>query len=214
MEAPDLVVYSVLGFSILFGIVQCFYGYRIFNILLGIIGFIFGGVLLGVVGMQLSGNLLIGLIAGLVGGVVGAALLVALHFLGVFIIGATLGALVSAIVLAFIGMSGAWIIMVPFAVLGGAIALFVRKPMIIISMALVGASSVVVGALGIYTYATTGVKSQTELFAVDTANPSSIVALVAWGILSIVGIVFQFRHTADKVDRPKPKDRLRNTVLG
>ncbi len=214
MNVPDIAVYSIAGFSILFGLVECFYGFRIFKIMLGVIGFIIGGLLLGGAGMALSGSLLIGIVAGIIGGVVGAVLMVVLHFVGVFFIGAMLGAVLSTIVLALVGMVGFWPATLAVAILGGVLALYVRRPMIIISTALSGSYNVVGGVYAIALFASAGVEVEPELFTTQPQGVYVIVALVAWAILGIVGIVFQFRDQPDRVDRPRPKDRLRNTVLG
>ena len=44
----------IIGLSILVGVVECFLGYRIFKVVLGLIGFLVGGTLASAMGYTLS----------------------------------------------------------------------------------------------------------------------------------------------------------------
>ncbi len=74
------------------GFVACFFGYRLFKVVLGLFGFIIG---------VLAASSFFGpadttpmLIAAVVGGLVGAAVLLAAYFVGVALVGAGIGALI------------------------------------------------------------------------------------------------------------------------
>src|SRR5688572_33025510 len=72
------------------GVVACFFGYRLFRIVLAIFGFIIGALAASsVFGVSDTGPMLA---AALVGGLIGAAVLIAAYFVGVALVGAGLGA--------------------------------------------------------------------------------------------------------------------------
>src|SRR5688500_5723472 len=75
------------------GIVACFFGYRLFRIVLLIFGFILGSLAASsIFGMSDTMPMLI---AALVGGLIGALILRAAYFVGVALVGAGLGSLVA-----------------------------------------------------------------------------------------------------------------------
>ena len=72
------------------GTVACFFGYRLFRIVLAIFGFILGALAASsLFGASDTGPMLI---AAIVGGLLGAAVLMAAYFVGVAMVGAGLGA--------------------------------------------------------------------------------------------------------------------------
>src|SRR5215216_4264937 len=72
------------------GTVACFFGYRLFHIVLSIFGFILGALLASsVVGTSDTGPMIV---AAIVGGLLGAAVLFMAYFLGVAMVGAGIGA--------------------------------------------------------------------------------------------------------------------------
>ena len=75
------------------GIVSCFFGYRLFRIVLAIFGFILGALAASsVFGVSDTTPMIV---AALVGGLVGAGILFAAYFVGVALIGAGLGATIA-----------------------------------------------------------------------------------------------------------------------
>ena len=86
------------GVLLMGGIVACFFGYRLFRVVLAISGFILGALLASsIFGMSDTGPMII---AALIGGLVGAGILFAAYFVGVALIGAALGAVVANVVMA------------------------------------------------------------------------------------------------------------------
>ena len=68
------------------GIVACFFGYRLFRIVLAIFGFMLGALAASsIFGMSDTGPMLV---AAAVGGLIGAAILIAAYFVGVALVGA------------------------------------------------------------------------------------------------------------------------------
>src|SRR3954464_14051162 len=75
------------------GVVSCFFGYRLFRIVLALFGFIIGALAASSLVAASSSTAM--LIAAGIGGVVGAGLLFTAYFIGVTLVGAGLGALVA-----------------------------------------------------------------------------------------------------------------------
>src|SRR4051812_5887414 len=91
--ATPAAVIFVIG-----GLMACFAGYRLFRVVLGVYGFIFGAATVTtMVGGAASPFTLA--LAGLAGGVCGALLMVAAYFVGVGLIGAGL---------ALLALNGVW----------------------------------------------------------------------------------------------------------
>jgi len=105
------------------GIVECFFGYRVFRIVLAVFGFFIGAGL----AMTLihSDQNLVNLIVGLIGGILGATIFYFLYFVGTFMAGIFLGATVAAILAGNLNLASnvATILIVIGAAIGGALAL-------------------------------------------------------------------------------------------
>ena len=72
------------------GVVACFFGYRLFRIVLALFGFILGALAASsIFGMSDTGPMIGAAVAG---GLVGAAILIGAYFVGVALVGAALGA--------------------------------------------------------------------------------------------------------------------------
>ncbi len=180
--------------GILLGVIQCFFGYRVFKVILGILGFIAGGVGAGALGYALSESQVIGLVAGLLGGAIGAALLVALYYVGVFLIGAILGAGIASFLVNGAGASSTeLLILVVVAVVSGIVALVLQKFMIIVSTGFLGAWSVV---SGITYYAIGGDLAALERMLRQGGTQLYMMLLGALA-LGIAGIIVQYRSAPD-----------------
>lgn len=177
----------IIGLALIIGAVQCFAGYRIFKVVLGLTGFIVGGVMGAAGGYACSQNGLVALFAGLVGGCLGAALLTALYFLGVFLVGAFLGGIVGAVLLAG-SLPQPALLLIP-AVIAGVLALVFQRFMIIVSTAFVGAWTVVTGVA----YFTTGTIDATSIQSFyHSAASQNHVMLLGWLVLGVVGVIIQY----------------------
>ena len=194
--------------SIAYGVLNCFFGYKIFKIVLGIVGFITGGLAAAGVAMAATKEPGIAVLAGLVGGAIGAVLMVALYFLGVFVLGALVGGLLGAVAAAALGLQGesALLVVGVLGLLGGVLAVVFQKLMIIISTAFSGSWSMVSGA---------------AYFLVDlnplavAQNPALLQMMgaklymlgAAWLVLGIVGVLVQYKVTAPKTPPRRPQPR-------
>ena len=195
MNLPHNVLNVIIGLGILVGAVQCFFGYRIFKIILGITGFLIGGSLASGIGYAISQQEAVALLAGLVGGLIGAALMVALYFIGIFLIGAFLGGVLGAVLFAVVGSNPEPAVLLILAVITGVITLIFQKFMIIVSTGFVGAWSIVTGIA----YFTSGAIDLTNLERMFRSGGSHLYAIVlCWLALGIVGVIVQYKSAPTK----------------
>jgi hypothetical protein len=180
-------------FSIIVGVIVCFWGYRIFKVVLGIAGFIAGAALFYHFGAHYTANMIVLVILAIFGGMIGASLSVAFYYIGLFLLGALAGWQIGFLISAAINIE--FIILVPIiaAMIAGIIACFIQRPIIIISTALIGAWSVVTG--GFYFFGTGIIP--TDLFRdpfmlIESLRETNPVVILAWIALSIAGMIFQF----------------------
>jgi Domain of unknown function (DUF4203) len=196
----DLWLIVTALFSIAFGIIDCFFGYRIFRIILSIIGFIVGASI--AMSLVAADTQLVTILAAIVGGIIGAILMNVLYFLGVIISGALLGALLANLLLTAVGVEPNAIILVIGAILGGAAALAMNKLMIILSTAFSGAAAIVYGvSLFIPNLGGFDPLSALRRGTAPQSEPS-LLLFVVWIILGIVGFGFQYRaYQQDEIEQ-------------
>jgi hypothetical protein len=145
---PPSVVAILSILLVLVGVANCFLGYRIFKVVLGIFGFIVGATLAGTVGLEASsGNEFVGFVAGLIGGVAGAVLFAVLYFVGIILLGAGLAVMLTSTIGAQPQVHLPPIVLIIVAIVGALLALVLQKLIIILSTAFIGARMIVVGVL-------------------------------------------------------------------
>jgi hypothetical protein len=125
----------IVPISFIIGIVYCFFGFRLFKIIVGLMGFGLGAAL---------GNLITkGDPAGLfIGGVIGSILTITFLPVAIFVTGAILGGLIS-VFLGSIGLNNT-IFTIIFAIGGGILALILKKFILIISTSFSGAYLIII----------------------------------------------------------------------
>ena len=129
------------------GIVSCFYGYRLFRIVLAIFGFILGAFLASsIFGVSDTGPMIV---AAIVGGLLGAAVLIAAYFVGVALLGAGLGAVVANLIFAVGEREPHFLVIVFFAVGGAAASMYLQRYFIIVGTGFGGAWTMIVGAMAL-----------------------------------------------------------------
>jgi hypothetical protein len=129
------------------GIVACFFGYRLFRIVLAIFGFILGALAASsIFGISDTGPMLI---AAAVGGLIGAAILIAAYFLGVALIGAALGAVAANLFFAAGDRDPHFLVVVFLAITGAAAAMYLQRYFIIVGTGFGGAWTMIVGAMAL-----------------------------------------------------------------
>lgn len=169
---------------LIFGLVNCFYGYKIFKVILFILGAVAGGFFVwGLVGSMLTSganptdmdNLWRTL--GAVGGAIaGGVLAFFLYIIFVFLYGAGFGAVLGAYVASYFTSNQTVIIvlMIVFAFLIGALAIWLQKLLIMLGTAFSG-----------------GLLATFSVLAFFTATADMYSLLIPVIILTIVGLVFQ-----------------------
>jgi hypothetical protein len=121
-----------------FGLLQAFFGYRIFKLTLGLVGFFVVGLVVMSAVQPHTTEPWIPWVAGLVGGLLGAAILPTLYFLGIFLAGAFLGAIVGFSFAAVVTPVVANVIALVLGLIAGILALKAQKLMIILATAFGG----------------------------------------------------------------------------
>ena len=202
MELGREALYLIALVSIGLGVVYCFFGYRIFRIILGILGFIGGASVAAAVAFDIFGREQVVLIvAGLVGGIIGAVLMVVLYFIGIFLLGAWLGSLLGVLLTSGGESTVATVIILVLAVIGGIVALMLQKLMIILSTALSGAWAIVSGVFHLVGGAPGPVQAfqyQPNLRALRPMGAWGYVMLLCWILLGIAGMVVQYKITRER----------------
>ncbi|MDX9833382.1 MAG: DUF4203 domain-containing protein [Anaerolineae bacterium] len=206
LGAGGTVLVAIL--TIAFGLLNCFFGYRIFRFMLALWGLVLGAY----VGVTVAGNLADGqllwvIVGGVVGAILGAVLMSFLYFLGVFVVGAAAGAVLADAIGLAAGIDMPTLVVIIVAVVVGIIALILQRVVLILATAFLGAWAVVSGALSLLAGTST---TPAELYgdAVQAGQllPGlpSLVVLLAWLVLALLGAVTQFAMTRERAVAPPP----------
>jgi hypothetical protein len=171
--------------AIALGLVQCFFGYRIFRVILGITGFILGGLLAGYLVNSLTQSQLLSVI----GALIGAGLMAGLYKVGVFLIGALFGGMAVSALFALVGGSPPTWVVVILAIVVGVLAVLFQKLMIVMATSFLGSWWAVSGIAAIM-----GVIQLPSLQGFPPGLRSAPAGwLIGWFVLGIVGFIVQYR---------------------
>ncbi len=182
--------------SIAFGLLNCFFGYRIFRIMLGVYGFFVGAVLgFAFVGTVAAGQTLWLLLGAVVGGLLGAALMVVFYFVGVFLISALAGAVLTDTVGLAFGVDLPLLVIIIVAIVAGIAALFFQRYAIIVATALSGSWAVVGGAFSLISGQELRLRQVFAQAAEQRAGLALWIVLLLWLALTIAGALVQLRTT-------------------
>jgi hypothetical protein len=184
------------------GAVACFFGYRLFRIVLAIFGFILGAFAASsVFGASDTGPMLI---AALVGGLAGAGILFAAYFVGVALVGAALGAALANILFAASDRDPHFLAVVFLAVVGAAASMYLQRYFIIVGTAFGGAWTLIVGAMALIgdrtAMAAAAANDVWVMYPLDPA-PGRRWVPIAWVALSAVGCWVQLGFTGGEKGR-------------
>ena len=129
------------------GVVACFFGYRLFRIVLAIFGFILGALAASsIFGMSDTGPMIVAAVAG---GLVGAGILIAAYFVGVALIGAGLGAVAAHLFFVASDRDPPFLAVVFLSIAGAAAAMYLQRYFIIVGTGFGGAWTMIVGVLAL-----------------------------------------------------------------
>ena len=184
------------------GIVACFFGYRLFRIVLAIFGFIFGALLASsLVG---ASDTWPAVLAAIAGGLLGAAVMMAAYFVGVAMVGAGLGALIANVAVAAGDREPHFLVIVFASVVGAAVAIYLQRYVIIIGTAFAGAWTLVVGAMALVGHRTAMAAAASRdvwvMYPLDPA-PGERWVPIAWIVLGLIGLAVQMGITGGEKGR-------------
>ena len=182
------------------GIVACFFGYRLFRIVLAVAGFILGaGAASSVFGVSDTGPMII---AALVGGLIGAAILFAAYFVGVALIGAALGAAVAHLAFSASDRDPHFLVVVFLSIAGAAASMYLQRYFIIVGTAFGGAWTLLVGALALVgdRVPIAAARDVWVVYPLDPA-PGERWVPIAWLAVSAIGAWVQLGYTGGESGR-------------
>ncbi len=180
--------------TVLVGLIHCFFGYRVFKLMIALWGFAVGAVFGGALGFLVSGTAGAALGA-VLGGLLCALLAYVLYLVGVFVLGALAGALLSGLLMTLAGAEPYPPVAIAAAVLGGIAAVCVQKLVIILGTAFTGAWSAVTGIAVLVGRAPAPSDAIRDPDVVLEFVASHQVLLIAWVALAVVGVVLQYGLT-------------------
>jgi len=129
------------------GVVACFFGYRLFRIVLALFGFILGALAASsIFGMSDTGPMIAAAVAG---GLVGAAILIGAYFVGVALVGAALGAVVANLAFAAGDRDPHYLAVVFLSIAGATAASYLQRYFVIVGTGFGGAWTMIVGAMAV-----------------------------------------------------------------
>ncbi|MBI3776078.1 MAG: TMEM198/TM7SF3 family protein [Gammaproteobacteria bacterium] len=183
-----------VGVVIAIGAIQCCFGYRAFKAVLVLVGFALGyGLAYTAIDLSFH-HKYAAFFAGVIAGVVGGSLINNVYLIGVFVVSGLFGAAVALHLYAIAGQHPEPIMLFLFAALAGLFALFFQKLMIILATSLSGAWGVVAGVAWFAgaTINPISIGSVEKYFR--TADTQGYLIGACWLVLSIVGVLFQYRR--------------------
>ena len=203
-EWADKVRDVAMVMTIVAGLMNALFGYRLFRLFFACLGFVLGAAIGGYLGYTWGpeGDVIWPLVGGLAGGIIGALTLFGIYLAGVFVAGGMVAALLVTVALAGAGITVPHVILVIPVLLGGALALTLHKTVIILASSFGGALGVVYGGamLGGREMDLAGlVLQRPRIEQVVHADPD---LWAAWFVLGLCGAFVQYRFTArSKKDR-------------
>lgn len=184
------------------GIVSCFFGYRLFRIVLAIFGFIFGSLTASsVFGVGDTGAMVV---AAVVGGLLGAGILIAAYFVGVALLGAALGAVVAHLLLAAGDRDPHVLAVIFMAIAGAAASTYLQRYFIIVGTGFVGAWMMLVGTFALIGNQTAlSASVNVDVWVAYPMNPAPDQQWlpIAWLVLGAIGTAVQLGVTGGEKGR-------------
>lgn len=186
-----------LFLAVLFGVLSCFWGYRAFKVVLGIVGFAGGAYLGAGAGAYFTGGFgIVAVITGLIGGLIGAALVSVVYYAGIFVLGALGGWVIYTMIAGAAGYGPHLILLIVLALIGGILALFFQKFLIIVSTAFIGSWCIVSGGFSLLgsDFGPFDLFYAPERLLRPVGGLNTIV-VICWVALGLLGSIFQFRFS-------------------
>jgi len=185
------------------GTVSCFFGYRLFRIVLAIFGFVIGALIPSSF-LPMSSSPWAMLAVALVGGLMGAGVLIAAYFVGVALVGAGLGAVAANLMFSATGQDPHYLVLVLLTLLGAAAAMYLQRYFIIVGTAFGGAWTLIVGAAALFGDRTAlAAAAANDVWVAYPLNPAPGRGWVklAWIVLGLIGATVQLGWTGGERGR-------------
>ena len=197
---PSAYQLPVAIFLVLSGTLACFAGYRLFRLVLGIYGFIFGAaVASAAVGATSTAGILL---TALIGGLIGAGALMFAYFVGIALVGAAIGAFVAHIAWTELQTGDPPVVLIALVSIVGAIgAMLLQRYVIITGSAFGGAWTLLYGALlGSVNQTVAPTMANRDVWILYPLSPAfaSVWNWVAWIAMGLVGTAVQLSLTAKR----------------
>ena len=177
------------------GALACFFGYRLFRVVLAVYGFILGALVAS--SIMGPGDTMPMVLAALAGGLSGALILNLAYFVGVALIGAAAGALLLHVVWPRVASGDPHVLLVVLvAVVGAVAATSLQRIVIVVTTAFAGAWTVLLGALALTgDEAARAAAAAGDVWVVYPLNPGPGREWVmwAWIALGLAGLVTQLK---------------------
>ncbi|PCC66948.1 protein of unknown function [Nannocystis exedens] len=181
--------------ALLVGLVHCIAGYKLFPLVLGIYGLVFGvGAGAAMAEIWFPGQVLTASLMQVGAGLLGLGAVLAYFRIGVFVIGAVAALLLTWAVAPVVG-GVSWQVQLLLACVAGSASVVVSRVVLIVATAITGAALVVRSA---EVMAESPVRWLTDLTALPWtgALPDAVPEVVAWAALALLGIAVQLATTA------------------
>jgi len=216
---------AIMAGLVVLGLLFCFFGYRIFRVLL-----VFAGAIIGAGGAIAAANHLwpqmipAAIIAGIVGGLVGGMLMIVAYYVGVFLAGASFAASIATVLTGATSQNPQLVAIIPAAIVGGILALVLQKLIIILATSFMGSLITVIGAshliwgpnpFGDLSKIGTSIPPNAtpqdlsrvgeEIGKTLSGSPHVGVAIVWWLVLGAAGAFIQHFWTAKKKHHEHPQ---------
>lgn len=194
------------------GLLSCFFGYRLFRVVLGIFGFIVGALAASSVFGEGAATAMV--VAAVVGGLCGALLMLAAYFVGVALVGAGIGVAVVHLIWTRIQGDPHPAIVILAAVAGALLSTWLQRYVIILGTAFAGAWTAVVGGAALMGNATAmNAAAEGNIWVAYPMNPAPGQSWVPWAFLALgaAGTVVQMYWTGGERGRVGKK-RVKKTA--
>jgi MFS family permease len=200
IELTPEVITGIAVIAIFFGLLTCFFGYPLFRLVLGIFAGVVGAISSYTVASSMFGvetdGMAASIICALTVGVLVTIALVKLYLIGVFLIGAGLAVFLAMTITTMLDYIQVPLALAISGVVGGLIALWLQKLIVVISTAVFGSLYAVVGVaqLAGFGFDLEKMRENPEE-VVNWQEPDNrlIVMAVSVLVLAIIGMIAQYK---------------------
>jgi hypothetical protein len=205
MDVQMMGILWLVG-ALLFGLLNCFFGYRLFLVTVAIAGFLIGASI-GYMAGTWTGSWIVGLVAAAMLGLVAGWACVMAYYAFIFVVGAIGFALASSFIVGLFYPDVHVLIPIVAGLIGGFLSLWLQRAIIIIATAAQGALASIMAVSALISGG--GVREYRALFQRFFEGDLSYtggfwfyLGVLLWLILAVSGLVFQFRSGKEMYRRP------------